>query len=78
MNNLTVSLAAPIEVIADPADCPAYLKAHSGFWIGQQLRKAGIPLFERALSEGVRTGTLTTQTLESGSVLYRWSPSEAS
>lgn len=66
-----------IEVCCDPNQCPTYLSRYPEFWLGQQLRAAGIPLFERSLQEGVHRGVLTRETLEGGSLRFRWTDEEA-
>jgi hypothetical protein len=69
-------MAKTIEVIANPMDVPQYLASNHELWFGNLLRSAGVPLSERSLKEGPRRGRLERQTLEGGSVLFRWTDEE--
>lgn len=61
-----------IEVVIDPQRVPDHLAPHLELWFGNLLRKAGVPLYERAIAEGPHRGSLTRETLEGGSLLFRW------
>lgn len=61
-----------IVVRANAADAPAYLRDHPELWFGNVLRRAGVPLFERSLSEGPHRGTLERESLPCGSVQFKW------
>lgn len=72
-----MNLTSAIEVRVNPSSRPAWMAEHEALYIGNELRKAGIPLFERSLEEGPRRGSLTKEVLDDGWHLYRWTASEA-